>query len=178
VEVGHRACAAVDIAGCHSSCRFGCVRQAQRADAADSFYQHHIAATRAAYDLNKRLTEVQHSGISEAPINAAANKPLLDNVRLWDWRAFHDTVTQLQALRQYYVFSDTDVDRYMIDGNIRQVMLTPRELDIRQLPDARANWINSHFIYTHGYGLVMADATQITATGSRCFSPRMRLLRS
>ena len=46
------------------------------------------------------------------------NKPLLDNVRLWDWRAFHDTVTQLQALRQYYVFADTDVDRYMIDGQL------------------------------------------------------------
>jgi uncharacterized membrane protein (UPF0182 family) len=133
------------------------------------FIKHHIEATRAAYDLKKRLSEVQHSGISEAPINVAANKPLLDNVRLWDWRAFHDTVTQLQALRQYYVFSDTDVDRYMIDGQLRQVMLTPRELDIRQLPDARTNWINSHFIYTHGYGLVMADATRITAQGQPVF---------
>ena len=89
-------------------------------------------------------------------------------MRLWDWRAFHDTVTQLQALRQYYVFSDTDVDRYMIDGQLRQVMLTPRELDIRQLPDARTNWINGHFIYTHGYGLVMAEANRITANGQPC----------
>ena len=73
------------------------------------------------------------------------HQPLLDNVRLWDWRAFHDTVTQIQALRPYYVFADTDVDRYTIDGQYRQVLLTPRELDLRQLPDARASWINPAF---------------------------------
>ena len=53
----------------------------------------------------------------------------------------------------------------MLDGRLRQVMLTPRELDIRQLPDARANWINGHFIYTHGYGVVMAEANRITPQG-------------
>ena len=133
------------------------------------YIAHHIAATRSAYGLNTRLKEVQHPGVSEAPIDPVKNQPLLDNVRLWDWRAFHDTVTQLQALRQYYVFADTDVDRYIIDGKQQQVMVAPRELDIRQLPDARTNWINGHFIYTHGYGLVMADATEITANGQPVF---------
>ena len=37
------------------------------------------------------------------------------------------------------------------------------------MPDARANWINGHFIYTHGYGLVMAEANQITANGQPVF---------
>jgi uncharacterized membrane protein (UPF0182 family) len=133
------------------------------------YIKNHIDATRSAYGLNTHLTELQHPGISETPIDPVRNQPLLDNVRLWDWRAFHDTVTQLQALRQYYVFADTDVDRYTIDGKLRQVMVAPRELDIRQLPDARANWINSHFIYTHGYGLVMANATEITADGQPVF---------
>jgi uncharacterized membrane protein (UPF0182 family) len=90
----------------------------------------------------------------------------LDNVRLWDWRAFHDTVTQIQALRPYYSFKDTDVDRYIIDGQLRQLLLTPRELDVTQLPEAaRSRWINPHFIYTHGYGLVVAEASRITAEG-------------
>ena len=129
------------------------------------YIRHHIDATRAAYGLQKQLKETAYPATVEAAIDIEANRPLLDNVRLWDWRAFHDTVTQIQALRQYYVFSDTDVDRYVIDGKLRQVMLTPRELDIRQLPDARANWINGHFIYTHGYGMVMAEANRITANG-------------
>lgn len=129
------------------------------------YIEHHIKATRSAYDLDRRLQEVQFPAKLESTLDLVRNRALLENVRLWDWRAFHDTVTQIQALRQYYAFADTDVDRYMIDGNLRQVMLAPRELDIRQLPDARANWINGHFIYTHGYGLVMAEANKITATG-------------
>jgi hypothetical protein len=129
------------------------------------FIANHIAGTRAAWGFDGRLTEVQHPGKFEAPIHPERNRPLLENVRLWDWRAFHDIITQIQALRQYYRFADTDVDRYMLDGSLRQVMLTPRELDIRQLPDARANWINGHFIYTHGYGVVMAEANRITPQG-------------
>ena len=129
------------------------------------YIANHIAATRSAFGLDSRLKEKQFSAKMESTIDPVKNKPLLDNVRLWDWRAFHDTVTQLQALRQYYVFADTDVDRYTIDGKLRQVMLTPRELDIRQLADARGNWINGHFIYTHGYGVVMAEANRITANG-------------
>jgi uncharacterized membrane protein (UPF0182 family) len=68
---------------------------------------------------------------------------------------FHDTVTQMQALRPYYAFHEPpDVDRYVIDGQYRQVLLSPRELDITQLPGTQSSWINPHFIYTHGYGLV------------------------
>ncbi|MBC7927014.1 MAG: UPF0182 family protein [Bryobacteraceae bacterium] len=133
------------------------------------YITHHIDATRSAYGLSSQVKEMPYAAKLEAPLDPENNRPLLDNVRLWDWRAFHDTVTQLQALRQYYVFQDTDVDRYMIDGKLRQVMLAPRELDIRQLPDARANWINGHFIYTHGYGLVMAEANQITPNGQPVF---------
>lgn len=129
------------------------------------FIAHHIAATRAAYGFGSQLKEIEYPAKLEAPIRIDEHRPLLENVRLWDWRAFHDVITQIQALRQYYVFPETDVDRYMIDGNLRQVLLTPRELDIRQLADARTNWINMHFIYTHGYGLVMAEANRITANG-------------
>ncbi|MCX6610057.1 MAG: UPF0182 family protein, partial [Acidobacteria bacterium] len=57
-------------------------------------------------------------------------------------------------------------DRYRgADGQLRQVLLSPRELDVRQLPDAKSRWINPHFIYTHGYGMVMAEANRITSDG-------------
>jgi uncharacterized membrane protein (UPF0182 family) len=129
------------------------------------YIEHHIAGTRAAYGLRNRMKEAQYPAQLEADIDPKKNQALIENVRLWDWRAFHDIVTQIQALRQYYVFPDTDVDRYVLDGHLRQVLLTPRELDIGQLPEARANWINTHFIYTHGYGLVMAEANTITPNG-------------
>lgn len=128
------------------------------------YIQHHIQATRSAYGLNGRVKEIRMDAKAEIPVDYAKHKATLDNVRLWDWRAFHDTVSQIQPLRPY-VYLDTDVDRYTIDGQIRQVLVSPRELDIRQLGDARNRWINPHLIYTHGYGIVMAEANRITPDG-------------
>lgn len=130
----------------------------------------HIEATRHAFGLSEDTRELDFPAKLEARIDPARHQALLSNVRLWDWRAFHDTVTQIQSLRTYYVFPDTDVDRYNIDGNLRQVMLSPREIDVRQLGNqGSTRWINSHFIYTHGYGLVMASANRITPEGLPVF---------
>ncbi len=128
------------------------------------YIQHHIDATRSAYGLNSRTKETSFEAAPETPIDFAKHEAVLDNVRLWDWRAFHDTISQIQPLRPY-VYMDTDVDRYTIDGRLRQVLVAPRELDIRQLGSASARWINTHLMYTHGYGIVMAEANRITADG-------------
>ncbi|MGH9718944.1 MAG: UPF0182 family protein, partial [Bryobacteraceae bacterium] len=129
------------------------------------YIDRHIKATRSAYGLDRRLKLIDFKTRPDARIDPARHKNVLDNVRLWDWQAFHNSVTQIQSLRPYYRFADTDVDRYTIDGAYRQVLLTPRELDINQLPDARTRWINPHFIYTHGYGAVLAEVSRITSDG-------------
>ena len=129
------------------------------------YIQTHIHATRSAFGLEQHVHEMEFQVQPDAPIDAAQNQATLENVRLWDTRAFHDTISQIQAIRPYYVFRDIDVDRYTIDGRYRQVLLAPRELDVNQLPSIRANWINPAFIYTHGYGMVMAGVSQITTDG-------------
>ena len=125
---------------------------------------HHIEATRSAYGLNTNVKEEQLAAKAEIKIDYETHKPLLDNVRLWDWRAFHDTVSQIQPLRPY-TYVDTDIDRYRIEGSLRQVLISSRELDISQLGEGRQTWINPHLIYTHGYGVVMAEANRITSDG-------------
>ncbi len=129
------------------------------------YIERHIAATRSAFGFDHRTKEIPFDVKPEAKLDLAAYKPLLDNVRLWDWRAFHAAVTQLQPLRPY-VYSEIDVDRYTLDGQLRQVLLTPREIDIAALGEAGTRWINPSFIYTHGYGLVMAEAKSIAPDGS------------
>jgi uncharacterized membrane protein (UPF0182 family) len=127
------------------------------------YIQHHIDGTRTAYGLTRRVRETSLAAEPEIPIDYASHKPLLDNVRLWDWRAFHDTISQIQPLRPY-VYVDSDIDRYKIDGQLRQVLVSSRELDTKQLSSAD-NWINSHLIYTHGYGIVLAETNRITPDG-------------
>jgi uncharacterized membrane protein (UPF0182 family) len=124
----------------------------------------HIEATRAAYGIDKRASVIDFPAQKEGRIDFEANRPLLENVRLWDWRAFHDTLSQSQPLRPY-TYADTDVDRYQIDGRLRQTLLAPRELDLNQLGDARNRWINRALTFTHGYGIVMAEANRISETG-------------
>jgi uncharacterized protein len=89
----------------------------------------------------------------------------LQNIRLWDWQALKDTLRQIQEIRTYYDFPDIDIDRYMINGNLRQVMLGTRELNVEKLPESSRNWINEKLIYTHGYGLTMNPVNGFTAEG-------------
>lgn len=128
------------------------------------YIQYHIDATRSGYGLKTRVTERVLDTASEVQIDYSKHKAVLDNVRLWDWRAFHDTISQIQPLRPY-VYQETDVDRYTIDGQLRQVLVAPRELQLSQIGEAGGRWINPHLIYTHGYGLVMAEANRITPDG-------------
>ncbi|MBW2353811.1 MAG: UPF0182 family protein, partial [Deltaproteobacteria bacterium] len=71
----------------------------------------------------------------------------------WDERPLLRTYRQIQSIRLYYDFNDVDVDRYMIDGRYRQLMLSARELIVGQLPPQANTWVNRHLTYTHGYGL-------------------------
>jgi uncharacterized membrane protein (UPF0182 family) len=128
------------------------------------FIVRHIEATRSAYGLDRRTKEIEFNAHADAPIDFVRNRAMLDNVRLWDWRAFHDTLSQSQPLRPY-AYAATDIDRYQIGGQIRQVLLAPRELDLTQLGDAQNRWINTALTFTHGYGLALAEASRITPAG-------------
>jgi uncharacterized membrane protein (UPF0182 family) len=127
------------------------------------FLERHIEATRTAFGIDKGKI-LSFEAKSEGHIDFARNQATLSNVRLWDYRAFHDTLSQTQPLRPFQ-YANTDIDRYPIDGQMRQVLLTPRELDLNQLGDAGRRWINSNLTFTHGYGLVLAQANKITPAG-------------
>ena len=130
------------------------------------YIERHIQATIAAFGLNRNATERPFTVSGQATVDPLQDATLLQNVRLWDLRAFNATITQIQALRPYYTFPETDVDRYFIEGRIKQVLLSPRELDVTQLSaEASQSWINPHFIYTHGIGAVVAEVNKITPDG-------------
>ncbi len=125
----------------------------------------HIEATRYAFDLD-RVVELPLSG--EARLTRAdieANHATIENVRLWDHRPLLETFAQVQEIRTYYEFQSVDNDRYRIDGDLRQVMLSPRELPIRALPSQARTWVNETMTYTHGYGLTLGPVNEVTPQG-------------
>lgn len=93
------------------------------------------------------------------------NLPTIENIRLWDNRPLKDTYSQLQEIRLYYDFVGVDIDRYVIDGEYTEVMLSVRELNQRKLKIESQTWPNKHLIYTHGYGIAMSPVNLISEEG-------------
>jgi hypothetical protein len=71
----------------------------------------------------------------------------------------------VQQIRTYYTIRDVDVDRYYIDGRYVQVMISARELSTDLLPAKAKTWVNTHLIYTHGYGVVAAPVNSVSREG-------------
>jgi uncharacterized membrane protein (UPF0182 family) len=129
------------------------------------FITHNIELTRRAYALDRIEA---HSFPAESSIEAlepANNQATLNNIRLWDSRALQDTLRQIQEIRTYYDFPDIDIDRYHLNGGVRQMMLATRELNVDKLPESSRNWINEKLIYTHGYGVTMNPVNGFTPEG-------------
>jgi uncharacterized protein len=126
---------------------------------------HNIELTRQAYGLHRVSQRAFPAETTVEAADAANNQDTLQNIRLWDWRVLQDTLRQLQEIRTYYDFPDIDIDRYTIDGTMRQLMLATRELSVEKLPESSRNWINEKLIYTHGYGITMNPVNGFTAEG-------------
>jgi len=129
------------------------------------FIAHNIEMTREAYGLDRVSQREFPAETNVEATDPANNQATLQNIRLWDWRALQDTLRQIQEIRTYYDFPDIDIDRYEIDGTMRQVMLATRELSVDKLPESSRNWINEKLIYTHGYGITMNPVNGFTSEG-------------
>ena len=129
------------------------------------FISYNIDLTRQAYGLDRVAQREFPAETTVEATDPANNQTTLQNIRLWDWRALQDTLRQIQEIRTYYDFPDIDIDRYEIDGAVRQVMLAARELNVEKLPESSRNWINEKLIYTHGYGITMNPVHGFTPEG-------------
>ena len=127
------------------------------------YIENNIALTNVAYGLDAAqeftVTDIEPL----TPEALAENSATLQNVRLWDYRLLQQTYQQIQAIRLYYQFNDVDLDRYVIDGELRQVTLSARELEKRQLQSP--TWVTQKLQFTHGYGVVVNPINEATEDG-------------
>jgi uncharacterized membrane protein (UPF0182 family) len=129
------------------------------------FIVHNIEFTRRAFDLTRIEQHPFPAETGIAAVGLADNADTIENIRLWDWRALQDTLRQIQEIRSYYDFPDIDIDRYTVNGSVRQMMLAAREINVEKLPESSRNWINEKLIYTHGYGVTMNSVNGFTPDG-------------
>jgi hypothetical protein len=133
------------------------------------YIEDNIEFTRRAFGLDavEPRTFAAEPDITKEEIDAASG--IVQNIRLWNPDVLKQVYLQLQRIRQYYEFTDVEVDRYDIDGQRRVVMLGAREIDQDGIQGG-TNWQNRHLLYTHGYGAAASQVDQVTSEGSPLFT--------
>ncbi len=129
------------------------------------YIEYNIEFTRDAFALNRIEEQSFPAEKSPSQQDIEQNEATISNIRLWDHRPLKDTYNQLQSIRLYYDFHDVDIDRYTIDGQYRQVMLSARELSVEKLAREAQTWVNRQLQFTHGYGIAMTPVNTISAEG-------------
>ncbi|MFO8130232.1 MAG: UPF0182 family protein [Bacteroidales bacterium] len=131
----------------------------------EPYIKHNIRMTRDAFALSQ--VEEREFPASEVFTEEIfdKNKNIFNNVRLWDYRALDAVYKQFQEIRLYYEFSDVDIDRYYVNGTYRQMMVSAREMEQRNLPRQSKTFVNKRFKYTHGFGITMTNVSEFTENG-------------
>ena len=127
------------------------------------YIENHIKFTRFGYDLDRIKVSPFDVSYNLTAKDIERNNATIKNIRLWDDAPLLKTYGQLQQIRTYYSFKDVDNDRYTLNGEYMQVMLSPRELSSDNLPSK--SWINERIVFTHGFGISMGPVSRISREG-------------
>ena len=97
-----------------------------------------------------------------------AASPSVRNIRLLDPDVVPNAFQVEQSERTFYSFNgEVDVDRYVIDDQITEVVIGARQLNVADIP--QQSWEGRHVQYTHGYGVAVAPVNSVTTQGSPDF---------
>ncbi|MCU1352764.1 MAG: hypothetical protein JWM05_1973 [Acidimicrobiales bacterium] len=127
------------------------------------YIRRNISATREAFGLQDvRASQYAYDGKLTAK-SLRDNAGTVRNIRLWDPQEIQDSYAKLQGIRSFYAINDVDIDRYKINGQTTQVMLSTRDLLSSGAP--QSSWEARHLTYTHGYGVILSPANAKAASG-------------
>lgn len=129
------------------------------------YIANNIEYTRKAYGLEDMVEKSHPARGDIQPETIEENQGTIQNLRFWDEGPLLQSYNQIQFFRLYYDFLSVQTDRYMVDGELRQVMLSTRELSAEKLPSEAQRWVNRHLQFTHGYGVAMSPVTEVAEGG-------------
>lgn len=140
------------------------------AELESAYIQRNIDATRTAYGLDDVQVQSYAARTTAEPGQLRQDSETAAQIRLLDPNIVTPSFNQLQQNRQYYQFVDPlTVDRYTIDGKLRDTVIGVRELNLNGLSNERRSWVNDHTVYTHGFGVATAYGNTMTAKGDPSF---------
>ncbi|SJM56965.1 UPF0182 family protein [Gulosibacter sp. 10] len=134
------------------------------------YIQHNIDATRDAYDIAD-INVQPYAGVTTTESGQLReDAETTANIRILDPAIVGPTYAQFEQERAYYQFpEELDVDRYQIDGETQDAVMSVREINVDGLGADAQSWVNQTIVYTHGYGLVAGYGNQRGPDGQPLF---------
>ena len=127
----------------------------------EPYLEQHIRETRRAFELDKIIVKKQKEGLATLEM-IKDNNEIKKNIQLWDRRVMWEALRELQIIRHYNFHPYTDVDRYKIGDEYRQVLIAAREVD--PLPII-TEWYQLKAKYSYGYGVCVAPVNAFVEDG-------------
>ena len=118
----------------------------------EPYLERHIKETRRAFELDTIIVKKQKEGLATLEM-IKDNEEIKKNIQLWDRRVMWEALRELQIVRHYNFHPYTDVDRYKVGDEYRQVLIAAREVD--PLPRI-TDWYQLKAEYSYGYGVCVA----------------------
>ena len=130
-----------------------------------------ITNTRQAYGITGTRVSSYPAISAEQPAELAKLAAALPDTRVLDQGVISQSFQQLQQVKTYYQFANVlSMDRYTLPGSSQPQDMVVGARDMSGPPPGQQNWVNSHLVYTHGYGFVAAPANTAGQGGNPAFA--------
>lgn len=140
------------------------------------YISRNLDATTTAYKIRAKddvTYEPNWTATPADPVAVNSDSATLSNIRILDPNVIAPAFNQRQFLKNFYGFpAQLAVDRYTVDGQQRDFVVSVRELDPAKYGANQQNWINKHTVFTHGNGFIAAPANTVDEASSDSDSDR------
>ncbi|WP_293694295.1 UPF0182 family protein [uncultured Agrococcus sp.] len=132
------------------------------------FIDRNIESTRDAFGVSEVEMVPTDTRTTTEQGQLAEDAQTTANIRIMDPALVSEAFQNLESYRQFYSFPEQlNVDRYEIDGELQDTVVTLREMNTDWLSEQ--SWYNQTIVYTHGYGMVAAYGNQRGPEGQPVF---------
>lgn len=129
------------------------------------YINNNIVYTKEAYNINN-IKEVEFNVENNLTSDDLVNyKNTLDNVRILDLESNLTVLNQIQGIRNYYKFNETDIIPFVVNKEKTAVAITAREITKENLSDTADTYINRKLRYTHGFGVAVNPINTVSSHG-------------
>lgn len=123
--------------------------------------RYNIEYTKEAYGINSEVHTIEDGGETITEENLKELSNTVNNIVIVDEENLLKDLNTVQTEKGYYTYDTAAIASYRVNRKQNLVYISPREIS-----NANGTYNNQTYEYTHGYGIVITDATRTDKNGN------------